>query len=183
MAERSKGQAAMMDALIFMLIASGAATLLIFAAGLVGSSTNEQLITIYNLQYANVALVAFFHGQDTNGDFILTRLSEITALTSDNTKISTDLTAYFENTGPGTPDGPGKDVFTKLKNSSPSSSVILCFQIQGREQQVCYARLEPGEPLGLRQEKIDSVNEGTRQVVSASAPLKEGVEVILKLAF
>lgn len=62
-----KGQAAIMDALIFMLIAAGASTLLLFVSSLYASSSNVQIMAMYNYEYGGNALIALHYAKDDKG--------------------------------------------------------------------------------------------------------------------
>ena len=53
-----RGQGAIMDGLFLMMIASSCGVTLIYVAGLYGSNTNIQTISLYNYEYGGNAMVA-----------------------------------------------------------------------------------------------------------------------------
>jgi len=109
-----KGQAAIMDALIFMLLASGAATLLFFASSLYASSTNSQLTSIYNNEYANNAMIALHYAQDTRGMWFW---NEIRGIADTQDAVETYLNGY------------AREVWTNITSSSPAGErTFLCFE-------------------------------------------------------
>jgi hypothetical protein len=128
--QRSKGQAAVTDALIFMLICSGAATLLTYVAGLYGTSTNTQMLTIYNYDFAGTALVSMHYAEDDNDDRFWLKLKEkLTDVTSLNHDPVLD---YLQ--------GPAyTNVLEKLEQSSPTPNTYLCFEKQGTSINFCYS--------------------------------------------
>ena len=62
-----KGQSSVLDAIIFMIIISGAVTMLIYVSGLYASSTQQQLLSTYSYEYAGNALVALHYADDDTG--------------------------------------------------------------------------------------------------------------------
>ncbi len=119
-----KGQAAIMDALFFMTICAGAATMMFFTSGLYGSSTNQQIITIYNYEYGGTALVAMHYAKDLSGNWFWTELKN--KLNDPN-----EVKVYLEDEA--------ATVWANVTYSSPSKYVYLCFY---GTQQYCY----PGTP-------------------------------------
>lgn len=113
-----KGQAAIMDAFIFMLICSGAATLLLFVSSLYASSTNGQILTIYNYEYAGNALIALHYAKDSDGRWFWNELK--TKLIGGDPAV---ITNYFEG-------GPASYVWKNIIESSPAGpdSTFLCFE-------------------------------------------------------
>ncbi|MBI1973998.1 hypothetical protein HYS54_04245 [Candidatus Micrarchaeota archaeon] len=62
-----KAQAAITDALIFMLVSSAAATLLLYVTGLYGSSSTKQLFFSYTNQFTQDSLVTLHYVTDSEG--------------------------------------------------------------------------------------------------------------------
>lgn len=116
--EGQRGQAAIMDALFFMTICSGAAVLLFSASASYNSNTNNQIASIYNYEYASTALISLqlVKYTDTSGS-VKWLWSEIgKALIADNPEAETDKVLK-------TPGG----VWTALTGTSPTSNIRLCF--------------------------------------------------------
>jgi len=107
-----------MDALIFMLIASGAGTLLFFVSGLYSTSTNNQIMTIYNYEYAGNALIALHYAKDSNGKWFWNELKNRAIMLDWDAQ----LNDYFATGGPGEP------VWNTLVASSPAPKTSLCFK-------------------------------------------------------
>lgn len=112
---RSKGQAGVMDTMIFLLVASGAATLLIYIAGAYGNSANQQIAAIYNYEFAGNALVALHYAQDANGDRFFDKIKE---------NLASDTPANAVNTYLGRD---AAAIWQKLVASSPTRCVALRF--------------------------------------------------------
>lgn len=111
-----RGQAAIMDALIFMLVASGAATLLLFVAGIYSSSTNTQITTIYNYEYGGNALIALHYAKDEQGKWFWNELKNKLLSSS-----QADVEAYLT--------GNAKYIWQNITASSPAGqNTTLCFQ-------------------------------------------------------
>ena len=120
-----KGQAAIMDALIFMLIASGAATLLLFVSSMYSSSTNDQIMTIYNYEYAGNALIALHYAKDSEDRWFWNEL-KAKLLTGDYQ----ELADYFE--------GDAEMVWKNITHSSPAGgNTFMCFEGAGLARD-CY---------------------------------------------
>ena len=104
----------MMDALIFMLLTSGAATLLFFASSLYATSTNGQLTSIYNNEYANNAVIALHYAQDTRGMWFWNEIRRIA-----DERINVESYLNSEAT----------QVWTNITSSSPAGErTFLCFE-------------------------------------------------------
>lgn len=116
-----KGQAAIMDALLFMLVSAGASALLIYVSALYGASTNDQVSAMYNYEYAGNALVALHYAQDKDGDWFWNEVREIL-----NGNDPNDVKNYISNSG----------VWNYIIDSSPARYTFLCFD------EICY----PNEP-------------------------------------
>lgn len=129
-----KAQAAIVDALFFMLICAGASTLLFYTSGLYGASTNKQIITIYNYEYAGTALVSLHYAKDTNNDWFWNKLKE--KLSENNPENS--VYNYFGNQYT---KGRAYGVWEALRDSSPSADTFLCFSSGSKV--FCY----PSNPL------------------------------------
>jgi hypothetical protein len=124
-----KGQAAIMDALIFMLIASGAATLLLFVSSVYSSSTNDQIMTIYNYEYAGNALIALHYAKDSENRWFWNEL-KAKLLTGDYQ----ELEDYFS--------GDAKMVWKNITNSSPAGeNTFICFTGAGLAKD-CYPDID-----------------------------------------
>ena len=123
-----KGQAAVTDALIFMMICSGAASLLAYVAGLYGTSTNEQMLTIYNYEFAGTALVSLHYAEDDDGHRFMVKVKE--KLAKVTASDPTPITDYL--------DGLAHDsVWDKLYKASPTATITLCFK-SGTGNEICY---------------------------------------------
>jgi len=150
-----KGQAAIMDALIFMLIASGAATLLLFVTGLYASSTNGQIATIYNYEYAGNALIALHYAQDSQGRWFWNELKGMVEGSDSQNEINDYFTGY------------AKQVWENITSSSPAGqNTFLCFD--GLLSK-CYP--------------FDKVEPDTTTVYTSSVKITPYVTVILKLYY
>ena len=150
-----KGQAAIMDALIFMLIASSAATLLLFVTTLYSSSTNDQIMTIYNYEYAGNALIALHYAKDTEGRWFWNELKAKLEYSPD------DVEDYL--------DGDASAIWGKVVESSPAGQgTFMCFEGAGLRNG-CYPFDEP-------------VPESTT-IYSSSVKMTPDITVILKLFY
>jgi len=148
-----RGQAAIMDALIFMLIASGASALLLFAAGIYSSSTNTQINTIYNYEYAGNALIALHYAKDEKGNWFWNEL-EKKLLSTDQTVIK----AYM--------DGDAHLIWQNVTASSPAGETRLCFEGAGLINP-CYPSEEPKSTT----------------VYTSSVKITPDIDVVLKLYY
>ena len=121
--KKSKAQAGVMDTMIFLLVASGAATLLIYIAGAYGTSANQQIAAIYNYEFAGNALVALHYAQDAEGNWFFDKVKETLALnTPESLALGTPekaITAYL--------NGDAAAIWEKLVASSPTKCVALRF--------------------------------------------------------
>lgn len=115
-----KGQAAIIDALFFMLICAGASTLLFYTSGLYGASTNRQVITIYNYEYAGTALVSLHYAKDTADDWFWSELKDKLGESNSETLVSTYFGSQYAR-------GRAYHIWEALKGSSPSGDMFLCF--------------------------------------------------------
>jgi len=113
-----------MDALIFMMIASGAATLLLFVSGLYASSTNGQIMTIYNYEYGGNALIAIHYAKDSEGKWFWNELKAKLSESSPESEVSGYLS------------GEAKSVWSNITYSSPTGNTFLCFEGGGTD--FCY---------------------------------------------
>jgi hypothetical protein len=152
-----KGQAAVMDGLIFMLIASGAATLLLFVSGLYASSTNGQIASIYNSEYLGNALIALHYAKDTDGKWFWNELR-----TKLETKDKATIEAYFNSAA--------NQIWENITYSSPAGDrTFLCFDGLGLTDN-CY-------PFG----KVGLLSSTT--VYTYSVKITPEIDVILKLYY
>ncbi len=152
-----KGQGAVLDALLFMVIASGAATLMIFVSGLYASSTNDQIMTIYNYEYAGNALIALHYAKDSQDNWFWSELKD--KLASDTPK--EDVEAYLG------PEGNAESIWMTLNSSSPAGGkTFLCFDREGINL-LCYGGTEPT----------------SLTVYTSSVKITPEIKVILKLYY
>ena len=107
-----------MDALIFMMIASGAATLLLFVSGLYASSTNGQIMTIYNYEYGGNALIAIHYAKDSDGKWFWNELKNKLLGQSAESEVKDYLSS----------SGGAADIWSKVLESSPAQTTLLCFE-------------------------------------------------------
>ena len=169
-----RGQGAILDALLFMVIASGAATLMIFVSGLYASSTNGQLMTIYNYEYAGNALIALHYAKDDQANWFWIQLRD--KLASDTPR--DDIDSYLSQ------GGGANSVWTKLTSSSPAGkNTYLCFEGSAidtlPDQDIpCYGTPGGGETNGFNMAEPDSPT-----VYTSSVKITEDVKVILKLYY
>lgn len=124
-----KGQAAIMDALIFMLVASAAGTLVIHISGIYGSSTTEQVSMIYNLEWVNNAVLALEYSQDNKGNWFWIELKTKLAVTSGDPLIpepQTTVRKYFQDVPTG-----AFLILDKVMTASPAGKgrTFLCFEL------------------------------------------------------
>ena len=148
----SCGQAAVMDALFFMIVCSGAAVLLFSVAGAYNVNTNRQITTIYNYEFASNVLVSMHM---IMYDDIST--GEKKRLWVDiNKALAKDYPAYLDEI---------KNILTKsyfwksLKETSPSPNPWLCFETLAVKASFCCfekkgalmcddsAQIEPGKTV------------------------------------
>lgn len=109
-----------MDSLIFMLIASGAATFLLFVSSLYVTSTNSQLTTIYNYEYAGNAMIAMHYAKDDGGAWFWNELKSKFS-SADPDEVQSDVSHYLESGA--------KSVWKNISYSSPAgANTILCFE-------------------------------------------------------
>jgi len=152
-----RGQAAIMDALIFMLVASGAATLLLFVAGIYSSSTTTQINTIYNYEYGGNALIALHYAKDEQGKWFWNELEK--KLTTTN---QADIEAYL--------DGDARFVWQNITASSPAGqNTKLCFEGAGLGATPCYPFNTP-EPVSTT-------------IYTSSVKITPDINVIIKLYY
>ncbi len=152
-----RGQGAILDALLFMVIASGAATLMIFVSGLYATSTNDQIMTIYNYEYAGNALIALHYAKDSQGNWFWNELKDKLASETPGE----DIEGYL---GPG---GDAESIWATLKSSSPAGDkTFLCFVGEGIDLP-CYGGTEPN----------------SLTVYTSSVKITPGIKVILKLYY
>ena len=162
-----KGQAAVMDALIFMLIASGAATLLLFVSGLYSSSTNNQMTTIYNYEYGGNALIALHYAKDIQGKWFWNELKN---------KLNED---YADGIVLSYLQGDASGIWAKVIESSPAGkNTFLCFS--GAVNFCC----------GARQDSFDCASDvplpskyGDSTVYSSSVGITSQNTVLIKLYY
>jgi len=152
-----KGQAAIMDALIFMLVASGAATLLLFVAGIYSSSTSTQINTIYNYEYGGNALIALHYAKDEQGRWFWNELEgKLTAASQ------ADVEAYM--------NGDARFIWQNITSSSPAGqNTTLCFEGAGLGATPCYPFNRP-EPASTT-------------VYTSSVKITPDIDVIIKLYY
>ena len=153
-----------MDAFIFMLICSGAATLLLFVSSLYASSTNGQILTIYNYEYAGNALIALHYAKDSDGRWFWNELKA--KLLGDDR--DTAVIQYFDAT-----TGPAAAMWRNITESSPAGpdSTFLCFEGAGLSDS-CYPF---GEEAAVMAEKST--------IHTSSVKISNSVTVILKLYY
>lgn len=112
-----KGQAAIMDALLFMLVSAGASALLIYVSSLYGASTNDQVSAMYNYEYAGNALIALHYAQDNDGKWFWNEVKERLNERPD------EVEGYIDDSG----------VWDSIVDSSPARYTFLCFD------SICYS--------------------------------------------
>ena len=155
-----KGQAAIMDALIFMLVASGAATLLLFVAGIYSSSTNTQITTIYNYEYGGNALIALHYAKDEQGKWFWNELKNKLLSSS-----QADVEDYL--------NGDAKYIWQNITASSPAGqNTALCFQgaaFSTGQAIPCYPFSKP-EPVSTT-------------IYTSSVKITPDINVIIKLYY
>lgn len=120
----TKGQAAIMDALIFMLIAAGAASLLLYISGLYNSSTNSQVISIYNYEYAGNALISLHYARDSDDHWVWLELKKKLAMSSPESEVID----YLDTT----------DIKAHITRSSPTSCTFLNFRRESTGEEIYY---------------------------------------------
>lgn len=125
----NKGQAAVMDALFFMMICAVTATLLFYVSSIYGQSIDQQISAIYNFEYTGNALVAI---QGVDDYAFWNGLKEKVIDEGEEESIK-----YIE--------GYEEDVWNTVVESSPSNINFLCFEGGGCED-FCYPEsIEGGE--------------------------------------
>ena len=105
-----RGQSAIMDGLIFLLVSSMASGLLIYVSGLYAESSNAQLNSAYSQEFASSAMIALHYAKDSKGNSFWNGLASAG---------SSGMDSYLENAG--------KDVWDSLKAKAPSKNVFFCF--------------------------------------------------------
>ena len=108
-----RGQSGVMDALIFMIIVTGASAMLVYVSGTYAGTTNQQVLASYSYEYAGNALVALRYAKDSDGNLFWDRVGS----KFDTTKPD-DLDGYMT--------GPGKTVLVKVRESSPAPETFFC---------------------------------------------------------
>ena len=135
-----KGQAAITDALIFMLIASAAASLLLYVSGLYGSSTTKQVYFAYSNQFVKDSLVTLHYLDDSSGNRFwleMRRQMDNVHLTGDrqNNDVQHALLAYLESNFFAVFDPLCKAAGARCDKNT-DSDVTLCLETPGLK--VCY---------------------------------------------
>lgn len=121
-----RGQAAVMDALFFMLVCSGAAVLLYNVAAAYNTTTTKQVTALYNYEYAQTAIVALHYAKDSQSAWFWNRLRGDLA---DRTTAGAHIVAYLE--------GDGQVVWNKVIASSPAPYAFLCFESDDSQIKFC----------------------------------------------
>jgi len=155
----NKGQAAVMDALFFMMICSVAATLLFYVSSIYGQSIDQQVSAIYNFEYTGNALIAL-QGAD-NYDFW------------------NELKKKVLNKGGSEAKKHIKDninIWDTLEKSSPSNINFLCFQGTGCEDEFCY-------PAKVDGKEESSYSIGNYVAYTSSVDIGSGCQAIMKVYY
>jgi len=118
-----RGQAAVMDALILMMICSAAATLLLYVGSLYGSNSNRQMIAIYNYEYSNTALLSLRYVLDGNTEPFWETLKVMLDSSDPHIHAVQIVRDYLQ--------GPASNVFQTLTDASPGK-LVLQFEGQSR---------------------------------------------------
>lgn len=177
----NRGQGAIMDALFFILICGGAATLMFYTSGLYGESTSTQISSVYNYEYNGNALVALHYARDGQGNWFWNELKD----KLDESERKKKVTNYLDDTYP--------KIWSKLRNSAPGRYPFLCFKPDGKsEVEFCYPnaeeycdnaylnRTEDGTSTGIKLEEEDfREGEGT-SYSSLPVSINMDYEVILR---
>ena len=151
-----RGQGAIMDAMLFMLIASAGAGLLIYTTSLFGTNTNKEIIAVYNYEYMSNALIALHYAKDNDGQWFWNSLKDHIE--------SGDAAAYFS--------GPAKDVWASLNESSPSKYTAFCWDYRSSEE--CY-------PYSA--DEIADIKSKSGTILSSSIKMDPLVTVYLRLYY
>lgn len=156
-----RGQGAIMDALLFMMIASAAAGLMIYTTSLYGASSNEQVASIYNYDYSANALIALHYAKDSGGVWFWSEFkNQIKAGTAVN---------YLSGSASG--------IWNSLSSSSPSRYTFLCWEYSvNPSRNGCY-------PLSYAGVTDSSLSTAMRTVYVSSVPMDGVTTIILKLYY
>lgn len=113
----NKGQAAIMDALFFMIICSISATLLFYVSSIYGQSINQEISALYNYEYTGGALLSLMNVD--NQDFWLGLENKL----DQGVVRSSDVRDYIEGYKVD-----GEPLWPEVLNSSPSNYTFLCMK-------------------------------------------------------
>lgn len=155
----NKGQAAVMDALFFMMICSVAATLLFYVSSIYGQSIDQQVSAIYNFEYTGNALVAL-QGAD-NYDFWNELKDKV--LNEDGEKAREHINS-------------NRDIWNTLEESSPSNINFLCFKGTGCGDEFCY-------PAKVDEKEESFYFTGNYVVYTSSVDIGQGCQAIMKVYY
>ena len=125
-----RGQSAVLDALVLLMICSATATLLLYVVTLYGSNTNKQVMGIYNYEYANTALLALRHVTDDSEIKFWQVLKDENHLASVDPL--TSIREYFQQ------NGDANEIFNRLTNSAPGTLLLHFRRADGIASIYCY---------------------------------------------
>ncbi len=108
----NEGQAAMMDALFFLLLCSVSATLLFYVSSLYGQGIDQQISTLYNYEFTSNALLSLMN---TNDNEFWNGLRD---------KLDQEQVSFSKVRDNISDSGVWEDVM----NATPSQSTFLCFK-------------------------------------------------------
>jgi len=158
-----------MDGMIFMLIAAGAATLLLFTSSLYSASTNNQIMKIYNQEYGGNALVALHYAKDNNGAWFWNELRG----RFDAGVTPTDIAFYLSSASGA------KQVWENLTYSSPAGgTTYLCFKSVASNY--CCGKNSSGFSCLRNNPPDEFVN---RTVYTSSVKITSDTTIFLKLFY
>ncbi len=125
-----KAQAAIVDALFLMFIASASASLLYFISQVYGSNTSQQFTAVYNYDYLRSAVLVYFNIKDEDGEWFIQGLKE---RLSSNDPVN-EVAYYFS--------GKGKAIKAFFDNS-PSPNSTITFSSSSGDSFYCYKNKNP----------------------------------------
>jgi hypothetical protein len=114
-----------MDALLFMLIASAGAGLLIYTTSLFGTNTNREITAIYNYEYMSNAFIALHYAKDSDGLWFWNELP--------NRIEAGDAQGYIE--------GNNENIWRLVQDSSPAKYTVFCWETPNSDEE-CYSNYD-----------------------------------------
>jgi len=166
----NRGQGAIMDALFFLLICAVSSTLLFYVSSIYGQGIDQQISSIYNLEYTGNALVALQSHNDHHFWY-------------DLRKRVMDAGEYEENEVEEYIDD--EEVWEDVEASSPSPYPFLCFEGCDNADGYCYPSEGSDYAYEIENEYLDETHfqEEGYVAYTSSVVLETGCEAVFKVYY